>query len=253
MLMLLDKVKDKKEFRGLSDDFVSRVLAQVTAKHDAHDPKQQTAIIKEARSRLRDLHSAFRTPGYHRKAKYLQKMHSWDDKELCSKILALHISTKERLPHYPALYKKIHEFVPFRTVLDLGCGMNVFSLPWMGKVHYYGIDVNRDDTEFCNSYLSKFKLDGAVRWGDLMSFDKFVKCDVTFVFKVLEGLESLQRGAAEDLLDKIPSRHIVCSFATKSLGGRKNISEKRLKWFEELEPVAEKFKFGTEVYYLIKR
>ncbi len=251
--MLLEQVKNKKEFRGLSDDFVSRVLVQVSAKYDIRDPKQQDITVKETRARLRDLYSAFRMPGYDRRVKYLAKMQHWDDKEQCSKILSLHLSSKERLSHYPTLYKKLKERVPFKTVLDLGCGMNVFSLPWMGKVQYYGVDVNRDDVEFCNSYLGKFKLDGGVRWGDLMSFDKFIHTDVTFVFKVLEGLESLQRGAAEDLLDKIPSRYIVCSFATKSLGGKKTISERRLKWFEALEPVAEKFKLGTEVYYVIKR
>ena len=45
----------------------------------------------------------------------------------------------------------------------------------------------------------------------------------------------------EKLLKKITSPYIVASFATRSLGGGKLISARRLKWFEQLVPGAEKF------------
>lgn len=250
--MILDEVKDKKEFKSLSDNFVSRVLALYSIKYNPYVEKERIKLIKETRAKLRELYSAFRMKGYDKKGKYLNEMKVYDDVENCKKILALHLSSKERLNYYPKLYKKLRTKFDFRTVLDVGCGMNVFSMPWMGKVDYYGVDVNKEDVDFCNNYLEKFKLTGGVRWGDIFGFDTFVKTDVCFIFKVLEGLEALDRGSTEKLLKRVTSSWIVVSFATKSLGGGKVISAKRLKWFERLVKVEEKFTLGSEVYFVIK-
>ena len=251
--MLLAEVKDKKEYRGLSDEFVSRVIAPYTLQYNEYNEKEKKKLIKEVRMQLRSLYGAFLAPGYERRKKYLASMNVWNDIEKCERILSLHVSSKERLPFYSKLYPKLQAKIHYKTILDLGCGMNVFSHPWMGHVQYYGIDINKDDTDFCNSYLEKFHLAGGIRWGDLLSFDTFVKTDVCFMFKILEGMEALERGSTEKLLKKITSPYIVASFATRSLGGGKLISARRLKWFEQLVPGAEKFSLGTEVYYIIKR
>lgn len=251
--MILEEVKDKKEYRGLSDAFVSRVVHLFDGKYNIYVEKEKKKLIKEVRAKLRELYGAFRLPGYQKKEKILAQMKSWDDKEAAENILSLHLSTKERIASYQKLYARLHQEIPFKTVLDIGCGLNVFSLPWMGKVDYYGIDVNKDEVDFCNVYLKKFELTGGVRWGDFLSLDSVVKTDVCFLFKVLEGFEALERGSTEKLLKKITSPYIVASFATRSLGGGKAISARRLKWFEALVPAAEKFSLGGEVYYVIKR
>jgi hypothetical protein len=251
--MILDEVKRKKEFRGLSDAFVSRVLVLHSKKYDVTKEKERKKLVKEARATLRHLYSSFRLPGYHRKERYLEKMQDWGDKELAEKILRLHLSSKERVLYLDKLYAHIRKHVQFKTVLDLGCGLNVFSFPWMGYVHYYGVDVNKDDVEFCNSYLERFNLGGAVRWGDVQGFDKFVHTEVTFMFKMLEALETLERGSTEKLLRKVTSPYIVASFATTSLSGGKKLSTRRLKWFKELVTIEDEFRLGNEVYYVIKR
>jgi 16S rRNA (guanine(1405)-N(7))-methyltransferase len=251
---ILEEIKNKKEFRGLSDDFVSRVMVLYSNKYDIYDKKQKKELIKQTRAKLRDLHSAFRLRNYNKKEKYLNEMTIWNDKEQCTKILKLHISTNERLDHYDKLYSKLQKKIQFKSVLDLGCGLNVFSLPWMERfVTYYGVDVNKDDVDFCNDYLRRFALGGAVRLGDVMSFSKFMKADVTFMFKMLEALEQLERGSTEELFKRVTSPYIVASFATRSLGGKKPISARRLKWFEKLVDYQEKFKLGDEIYYVIKR
>ncbi len=250
--MILDEVKNKKEFRGLSDAFVSRVLVLHSKKYDVTKEKDKKKLVKETRATLRHLYSSFRLGGYQRKEKYLAKMETWGDKEIAEKILRVHLSTRERLPYLDKLYAKIRKHVPFKTVLDLGCGLNVFTLPWMGYVHYYGVDVNKEDVQFCNSYLERFHLGGAVRWGDVMGFEKFVHTEVTFLFKMLEALETLERGSTKKLLSRITSPYIVASFATRSLSGGKNLSTRRLKWFKDLVVIEEEWRLGTEVYYLIK-
>ena len=173
--------------------------------------------------------------------------------EKIEKILRVHLSSRERIDFYDKLYKWIREYVDFNSVLDLGCGFNVYSMPWMGKVNYYGIDINRDDVDFCNRYMSKFGLAWGVRWGNLFTFDNYVPTDVCFMFKILDGLESIERGFTRTLLSRIRSSYVVVSFPVRSLGGKKKISPKRLKWFEELVVVTARKRIGDEVYYLIKR
>lgn len=251
--MLLNEIKNKKEYRGLSDAFVSRAIQTYTQQYNENNEKEKKQLIKDSRARLRELYGAFLVPGFERRKKYLAAMTKYDDLEKCERILSLHVSSKERLPYYSKLYPKLQSMINYKTILDLGCGMNVFSMPWMGQVEYYGIDINKDDIDFCNEYLKKFGLKGGLRWGDILSFDIFVKTDVCFMFKILEGLEALERGSTEKLLQKVTSPYIVASFATRSLGGGKVISARRLKWFEKIVPVHEKFNLGTEVYYVIRR
>jgi 16S rRNA (guanine(1405)-N(7))-methyltransferase len=253
IIMLLQKVKDKKEFRGLSDNFVSRILVKYSDNLDVTDPKDQKKLIKQTRAKLREIHGAFRRGTYNKKEAYLQELDSWDDKEGCIKILKTHISTNERIDYLEELYARLQEKFSFKSVLDLGCGFNIFTMPWMGKVDYYGIEVNKEEVDFCNSYLDKFGLRGVIRWGDILSFDSFVKTDVTFLFKMLEAIESVERGSTKYLLEKIQSPYIVASFATRSLGGKKRISSRRLKWFEEMVTIVDKFELGDEVYYIIKK
>lgn len=249
---VLDEIKDKKEFRGLSDELVLKVIAMYSSKYNVLIEKERKLLVKDCRAKLRDLYSAFRLGGYDKRVKYLSQMKTWNDAETCKKILSLHISSKERLNYYPKLYKKLRTHFNFKTVLDIGCGMNVFSMPWMGRVDYYGFDVNKEDTDFCNDYLNKFRITGGIRCADIMSIDSVVKTDVCFIFKVLEGLESIERGSSKKLFSKITAPWIVVSFATKSLGGGKIISGKRLKWFEEMVKVHDKFTLGSEIYYVVK-
>jgi 16S rRNA (guanine(1405)-N(7))-methyltransferase len=251
--MLLEQVKNKKEFRGLSDNFVSRILVRCSEKYDVTKLKDQKKLIKETRAKLREIHGAFRRRTYNKKEFFLSEIKSWDDEEGCAKVLKTHISTNERIDFNEELYENIRERVDYKSVLDLGCGFNVFAMPYMGKIDYYGVDVNKEETDFCNSFLEKCGIRGAVRWGDVLSFDSFVKTDVTFLFKMLDAIESLERGSTKYLLEKIPSKYVVASFATRSLGGKKRISSKRLKWFEELVQVEEKFELGDEIYYIIKK
>ena len=251
--MVLEEVKEKKEYSGLNDNFVRRVMKPYELKYNVYEPKQRKKFVKEVRAKLRELYGAFLLPTNKKRNDALNKIKSWDDKEGCERVLKMHISTKERYRYYEKIYSWLKSKTPVYTVFDIGCGYNIFSMPWLGNVHYYGLEINKDDVDFCNAYLNKFQLTGAIRYGDVFDFEKFMKVDVVFLFKVLEGFEALERGFTEKLLKKLDCDYILVSFATRSLGGGKVISEKRLKWFLELVDVVERKKFGDEVYFLCRK
>ena len=193
-MSLLREVMAKKEYQGLNEDFVSSVMSKFYGKYDFSKKSQKTKFLKEVRAKLREVYGAFRARNYDRRWKFLEELEGWEDKEGVEKILKVHLSSRERIGYHDELYKWIREYVDFNSVLDLGCGFNVFSMPWMGKVGYYGIDINKDDVEFCNKYMGRYELEWGVRWGNLLTFDNFVSSDVCFMFKVLEGLEGVDRG-----------------------------------------------------------
>jgi len=252
-MSILQEVMAKKEYQGLDERFVSSVILKYLPRHDTSKKAGKTKLIKEVRAKLREVYGAFRAKNYDKRFKFLEELEKWDDKKTTEKILKVHLSTRERIDYNDKVYTWIRSYINFTSVLDLGCGFNVYSMPWMGKVNYYGIDINKDDVDFCNKYMSKFSLSWGIRWANLLTFDNYVFSDVCFMFKILDGLESIERGASAKLLSKVRSPYIVASFATKSLGGKKPISPKRLKWFEELVVVTAKKRFGDEIYYIIKR
>ncbi len=251
--MVLEEVKDKKEYRGLNDNFVRRVMRPYEIKYNIYDEKQRKKFVKEVRARLRELYGAFLLPTNKKRYDALNKIKTFEDKEGCERILMMHLSTRERVRYYGKIYSWLKMKVQVHTVFDIGCGFNVFSMPWLERVHYYGLEINKDDVDFCNAYLNKFQLTGAIRYGDVFDFEKFMRVDVVFLFKVLEGFEAIERGFSERLIKRLDCDYILVSFATRSLGGGKVISEKRLKWFLEIVDVVERKKFGDEVYFLCRK
>jgi hypothetical protein len=55
--------------------------------------------------------------------------------------------------------------------------------------------------------------------------------DITFLFKALDSLESIKRNSSRELLKSLESKFIVVSFATKSIGGNKEIKKSKRNWF----------------------
>ena len=54
-------------------------------------------------------------------------------RQICSSILEMHASSKERMPILDSFYERLFSFTGKpKTILDLACGLNPFALPWMG-------------------------------------------------------------------------------------------------------------------------
>jgi len=94
--------------------------------------------IKSAKKRLHQLYGAYNSANIHKKAEkilYSERFSECESPESeAFKIMRLHASTKERLPHISEFYQFItdHTGNP-ETILDLGCGFNPFSLHFMPK------------------------------------------------------------------------------------------------------------------------
>ncbi len=139
---LVEEIKNKKELKPLSSDFVGSITKEFLKEKKVNLEKksERKKIIKEVRSILHAVYGVFKKSKYSKKEKLLKEMSSTEDLETHNKILELHRSTKERLNYYPFIYEKIFAITGKpKSILDLGCGLNPVSFPYMGlkDVQYY--------------------------------------------------------------------------------------------------------------------
>lgn len=256
---LIGLIKQKREFRGLDDSFVEKMLDSRLKGKKAEDlkPKDAEKAVKETRAYLREVYGAFLSTKFFQREKFLHELKGLNDTEGHIRILSLHLSTRERLPYYEEIYQKIFEVTGKpSSILDLGCGLNPFSIPFMklGKVQYYAVELVKTDAEFIQEYFNKSNINGKAMQIDLTNVESLPSADVCFMLKVIDTFEAIQWDITAELLAKIKAKWIVASFATKSLGGRKTINPEKRKWFEKLIEKREHkvFEVENEVFYVIK-
>ena len=99
-----------------------------------------------------------------------------------------------------------------KSIIDLGCGMNPLTFPWMDlpkDTEYTAYDLDSKEIEFLNEY---FKLAGTKQKAiqqDVISKPVTKKADVAFLFKLITCLEWQEPGSAKEVVDKINAKYIV--------------------------------------------
>ncbi len=269
-------VKKKKVLSSLPDDFIKTLIENFFVKYpklksilEKHPKplksKDFKFMLKEIRKKLHDVYGVFVLGRKDLKPLegHLKHIKGLDEGalQLHMEVLKSHKSSAERLDFYSEVYEKIFSVTGKpKTILDLACGLNPLSFPWMGlkKVKYFAYELTDEDCRFIQEYfdlMRHFGLDGKAFAVDLLKVSNLPEVDVCFLFKVLDSLEGLERDYSEKLLEKIPARFIVVSFPTMSIGGRNPIRQRG--WFfrmmRKLGYSAETFEFENEIFYIIKK
>lgn len=276
--ILINEIKSKKELKGLDDAFVLKRLNDSikhnpllkdklkSEKNKKHLLKNKAIkqLIKDIRAYLRLAHGMFQTKESNKISKLLESLKgitdeqgllSKDSLDQHKKILKAHRSTKERLNQYSTIYNKIFQITKEpKSILDLGCGINPISCIFINHpVKIHSRELSRDDIDHLKTYYEIAGIKGSIKQTDLLTERKFPKADICFMFKVVDVLENQKRGVIHNLLDIIDVRHIVISFATKTLGGKtmrtkrtwftNTLKHKRLKY--------ETISTENEIFYVI--
>lgn len=223
---LVSKIKDKREFRGICDSVVERVLNGLG---EGLDEKEK---VKEARRILRKYFGVFLTN------KVLKPKNLFD----FDCVLKSHKSSAKR--NYNQFYRRIEDCLGEEKIgsfVDLGCGFNCFSYPYLrevfGEVGYKGIECVSSVVDNSNLFFKKkgFK-DCECLYGDLFDFD-FIKevllgvkkPRVVFCLQVVDALEFFEKdfSFAFLLFLKKNCEFIVLSLPVLSLSGKKVFEVKR--------------------------
>jgi 16S rRNA (guanine(1405)-N(7))-methyltransferase len=226
--------------------------------------KEHELLLKAVRQGLRQVYGVFILDDYKKRHELLEELKDTPTIADHERILSLHKSSQERIDIYLVVYKKIfeHTGVP-KKILDLGCGLNPVSYPFLGcRPEYTACDLAEKDLQFIAEYFKIMKVKGKTKRIDLVTQqDEAAKLsegvDITFLFKALDSLEAVKWNASESLMKKLKSRFVVVSFASKSIGGRKEIKKERRAWFEKVLKrngwEYSEFELPGEFFYVVRK
>lgn len=222
--------------------------------------KKIKLLIKTVRAKVRKVYGLFHDTRIEKRDALLDDYEMNRDKDALVDILRLHLSTKERISYMEELYDKIFKVTGKpEKILDLGCGLNPLTYPWMDvKAEYYAVEFNQKDVEFINRFFKVEKIKGKAIKLDLLDDYKKIKShavDVCFLFKVLDSLERVKRYISYEIIKNVNAKFIVVSFPLKTVTGKQMRLEQR-NWFEKLLGRLDKqfqvFSFKNEIFYLIQ-
>jgi len=229
---------------AIAEEITARILA--SPKYRALLPRTVEAAVQEALARYGEkgaakqaraiLHQAWGAyyPYRPKFGKLLDTLRAGlhagrSPRDVLPPALAMHSSTAERSSFLDEFYSRIFAVTgPPESVLDLGCGLNPLSLPWMGLPEgtpYVGMDIDTEQNAFLNAALAEIGLPperARVQDGDIL-LDDPPEAGVVFMLKLLPLLEHRRKGAAWGVLRRQRARHIVVSFPSSGLSGRKRM------------------------------
>lgn len=178
------------------------------------------------------------------------------------KIMRLHASTEERIPILSDFYRIVLEDIgPIESILDLACGLNPLSIPWIpfcAEYTYFACEIFLDMIKFLNEYFSFNSISGTAFGCDLTREIPKVDAQVTFLLKTIPLLDQTDRSLARNIISQVKTKFVVVSFPIKSLSGRNvgmtNTYKNRFEEIVEgLEYAIKSFEFSNELVYLIEK
>lgn len=224
---LVAGLRRSRKYRAVCPGTLARLAAWALARHPA--PK---AAARAARAKLHQVYAAYVTPqGIAALERLLAGAPAApapvELEALARAVLALHVSTAERMDFLKELYPRLLDGLAPRgsrlEVLDLACGLHPFALPWMGlpaDAVYRAWDIDERLVAALNRFLGMSGRDGRAEARDLLLMPSGASVDLVFLLKVLPCLERQERGASLRLLRSLSARRVVVSFPARSLGGR---------------------------------
>ena len=223
------------------DRIVARVLAspkyrnvcEYTVRRIASEEYGKRSTLKQAikatKARLHQVYGAYEVKvAYDRAYQSLENAYQSGEpgsvRQVCQRLLSLHVSTRERLPILDRFYAEIfaHTGVP-HAVLDLACGLNPLALPWMGlddSIAYYAYDIDLSRVAFLNRYFALVGIEPRARGQDVICDPPAERADVALLLKSSACLERQRENSTLALLDALDVSWVVVSFPVKSLGNR---------------------------------
>jgi len=237
---LINKIKDKRELQGVPLKIVSGELETYLKKENISltnlKEKDAKIVVSAVRASLRRMTGQFRLNNKNEDIKN-------------------HKSSKEREQLYLSLNNLVFE-LNIKSILDLGCGLNPLYLA-KKNIFYRAYDINESDLAKIKEYFHKNGIHGETKLFDLRYAEEpFPQADLCFILKVFDTIEKRGHKLAEKIINRISSKYIIVSFATRTLSG-KAMNHPQRGWIERLL-----FRLGfayisfrgeNEVFYLASR
>lgn len=275
---LVEQTQTGAGYRSMDAGLVRRV-----AMREGAHTRDQRAAVKATRSRLHQVAGAYlpqphyaawladlRAAAPASAAPGLEEDTPWPEalRQVMRQVMRGHASTRERLPILDDFYREtLAEIGPIRSVVDVACGLNPLTIPWMTPLapgaRYRAYDIFTDLTGFLNSVFALMApyVQGIAETRDALAGLPNERANLALILKTIPCLEQLDKTAGERLLRSVQADHLLVSFPARSLGGRQKGMERHYEahFYDLLEQVGgsawqvRRFSFGAELAFLVSR
>ena len=228
---IADEILASKKYRklGLTPATVLDLLNTEFPLHHS-----QRDALKEVRRKLHNIVAPYLgDPDYQDALEKLEEAYLKDRPEMvravCSSILSAHASTQERLDILENFYPRLFAVTGKpEVILDLACGLNPLSFPWMGlheTIHYHAYDINQPRIDFINRFFKLQGLQQLATHEDILVNPPQIQADVAFFFKEAHRFEQRQRGCNLRFWQALRVHYLLVSLPTRSLNGKHRLLE----------------------------
>ena len=260
---LIDTILQSRKYRHLAipTETVRDLLEQELPHY-----RTQKEAVEVVRKKLHNIIAAYLgDPNYPTASKQLDDAYASADPEkmrqVCRSILEMHASSRERLPILDGFYERLFSITGKpKTLLDLACGLNPFSLPWMGlpaDIRYYAYDIHQPRLELINHFFSLQGLQPLGIKQDILVNPPQIEAEVALFFKEAHRFEQRQHGCNRKLWCALRVRYLLVSLPTNSLSGRHNLVERQRQLvygtLEGLPWQVSELMFESELVFCIDR
>lgn len=260
---LIQAILESSKYRAILLDLIRNIgLRELSVRRNLKE------AIKATKNKLHQVAGAYldAKPQYSRWAELLAASAQSGDQETlrqgCLAIMQHHASTRERIELLDRFYTTIFaDLPPIRSVLDVACGLNPLTIPWMpidDAVTYYACDIFADQVAFLNTCLPLLGVAGRAFTCDLVSAPPQEQVDLALALKVLPLLEQIDKNSSLRLLRALNAKIIIVSFPARSLGGRnKGMAEhyesRFLPMVQAEQWQVERFDFPSELVFRLTK
>ncbi|MEO8972089.1 MAG: 16S rRNA methyltransferase [Ktedonobacteraceae bacterium] len=260
---LVASIRGSAKYRDVCTEVISNIGARELAKR-----RSLKEAIQATRNTLHQVSGAYLNSKEHYSrwlAELRMAVQAQDNsavRDVCTRIMSSHASTRERLPNLDQFYAEIlAQLPPIHSIVDIACGLNPLTLPWMSLASdatYYAYDISESMMGFLSACLPLLGVQGDAQARDVLQSCPMQKVNVAFLLKAIPCLEQIDKRAGHTLLHVIQADAIVVSFPVRSLGGRnKGMVEHYDAHFRTLvanEPWdIQRFEFSSELVFLVRK
>ena len=261
---LVTKIRSSSKYRHVSIDVIQSVGSRELAKHQS---------VKEAtqatRSKLHQIGGAYQGSSL-RYAVWLTEMQAAQQtgdhaqfRQICERVMTQHTSTRERLPILDRFYTEIlADLPPVHSVLDLACGFNPLTIPWMSlpaDAIYYAYDIYEDLMSFLQRFISLCGYRTIVGAQSIIgNYPVVPRVDLALLLKAIPCLEQVDKAAGSRLLNQIDAQNILVTYPVHSLGGRAKgmVTNYETRFMELIESSGwqvHKYTYRSELAFLLRK
>jgi 16S rRNA (guanine(1405)-N(7))-methyltransferase len=222
---LVQQVRKNVRYADIDEKLVTRLVQDFQSK--GFSPKE---IVKRTRAKLHQIGGAYQEHAipYRQLQKELltlpDELHNPLVLDYCTRAIDFHRSTKERAVQLSVMYQTIFaDLPPIHSILDLACGLNPLTLPWMPvakDIQYHACDIYGEMIALLNAFFTHFQVNGRAFLCDLSNDVPATKVELAFLFKTLPCLEQIDKSISLRLLNAISAEFVLVSFPVRSLSGR---------------------------------